>query len=167
MAGYRQKQYPVLPDGDWMQTDAYANANSVRRRQLTRYKKENGVGDEHMYLLLRKEELDDVSKDERDQSDRLGQFLVVIAGLLLVSGISSGSLEGWAILPSLGVFVFVIVLNAIGIISPYRRAVRTVKVSLKKMPEVVDFEEWNVANPPKEHPQPQQQKSGKKKRRHH
>ncbi|MBO7675312.1 MAG: hypothetical protein J6S63_09940 [Atopobiaceae bacterium] len=145
---------PELGEG-YQSTKTYSQASPARRRQINRYKKENDISDEHMYLLLFKQDLDSVPAEERNKGEVASNAMVVIGFLLLWSSLqaamnSSGGANVGLIFLSVGSFVAVAVVYYLGLLNPYKRAVRELNKRMKGMPEVPDFVDWDLANPGKE-----------------
>ena len=97
---------------NYQDTNTYHEASPERRRQLNRYKKECGISDEHMYLLLLKQDLDNVPEQTRDRSDTSSRAMLVIGVLLLWNSLSlaQGGFSGGANVPliflSLGILLY-------------------------------------------------------------
>lgn len=155
---------PELGEG-YQSTKTYSQASPERRRQLNRYKKENNISDEHMYLLLFKQDLESVPAEDRSKGEVASNAMVVIGFLLLWSSLqtamnsSQGANVGLIFL-SVGSFVLVAAVYYLGLLNPYKRAVRELNKRMKGMPDVPDFVEWDLANPGK-----QDRKASKKRRR--
>jgi cation transport ATPase len=155
---------PELGEG-YQSTKTYSQASPERRRQLNRYKKENNISDEHMYLLLFKQDLESVPAEDRNKGEVASNAMVVIGFLLLWSSLQAamnspqGANVGLIFL-SVGSFVLVAAVYFLGLLNPYKRAVRELNKRMKDMPEVPDFVEWDLANPGK-----QDRKANKKRRR--
>lgn len=137
---------------DYHETRMYKLASPERRRQLNRYKKECGISDEHMLLLLLKQDLDGVPEDQRKGQDFIATCMLVIGVLLLWNSLQVAmSNPGGANVPliflSLGSFLLVWAIYAFGLLNPYKRTVRQVTKRLKDMPEVPDFVEWDTEHP--------------------
>ncbi len=141
---------------NYQDTNTYHEASPERRRQLNRYKKECGISDEHMYLLLLKQDLDNVPEQTRDRSDTSSRAMLVIGVLLLWNSLSlaQGGFSGGANVPliflSLGSFLLVAVVYFTGMLNPYKRDMRQVKRRLKDMPEVPEFTDWDLEHPNRE-----------------
>ena len=148
------QKYQVTFDESYQDTKTYRDASPARRRQINRYKKENDISDKHMFLLMFKEDLDGVPEDMRKSGDTASNILLVTGFLLLWNTLqiamnSQGGANVGLIFLSLGSFLLVVAVYFLGLLNPYKRAVRTVNKKLKEMPEVVDFNDWDAANPDK------------------
>lgn len=140
-----------LDDG-YQSTKTYKEASPAMRRQMNRYKKENDISDEHMFLLLFEKDLDSVPDSARKDGEVASNAMVIIGFLLLWSSLQSAmNASGGANVPliflSVGSFVLVAIVYYMGLLSPYKRAVRNLNKRLSKMPAVPDFDEWNQQNP--------------------
>ncbi|MDO4796388.1 MAG: hypothetical protein Q4A01_00035 [Coriobacteriales bacterium] len=140
----------------YQDTDTYHEASPERRRQFNRYKKECDISDEHMFLLLYKQDLESVPENIRDNNDTLSKGMLVIGVLLLWNSLSiaQGGLKGAADVPliflSLGSFLLVGIVYFTGLLNPYKREMRQVNRRLKKMPDAPDFTEWDMEHPNRE-----------------
>ena len=139
----------------YQDTDTYHEASPERRRQMNRYKKECGISDEHMYLLLYQQDLENTPEATRQRSTMSSTAMLVIAVLLLWNSLSLARRgQDGANVPliflSLGSFALVAIVYFTGILNPYKRDVREVNKRLKDMPEVPDFADWDLAHPNKE-----------------
>lgn len=148
----------------YQSTQAYASSSRERRRQLNRYKKECNVSDEHMYLLLYKQDLEMVPPEARKQGDTATYAMVVVGFLLLWSSLQAAmNSQGGANVPliflSVGSFALVAVVYYTGMLNPYKRAVKNLDKRLKEMPDVPDFYEWSAQHPSKE-----ERKAGKRRK---
>ncbi|MDO4808256.1 MAG: hypothetical protein Q4A07_13525 [Coriobacteriales bacterium] len=139
-------------DAGYQSTNLYKDASPAMRRQLNRYKKENDISDEHMFLLLFEKDLESVPASARNQGEVVTSAMIVLGFLLLWTSLQTAmNAEGGANVPlifiSVASFCMVAVVYYLGLLNPYKRAVRNLKKRLKKMPEVPDFDEWNLQNP--------------------
>lgn len=150
----------------YQETDAYHGASPERRRQINRYKKECDISDDHMYLLMHKQDLENVPDEVREKSDFSSNALLVFGVLLLLNtlNVARGGINGGAdvslIFLSLGSFVLVAIVFFTGMLNPYKRDLRDTNKRLKKLPDVPDFTEWDIA-----HPNREDRKSAKAQRR--
>ena len=151
--------------GDYHDTMEYQIATPEGRRQINRYKKENQISDEHLFLLLYKRELDAVPREKQEKADVGGKVVLVAAGLgfwnmfiMLSNGTAQSS--PFVIIVSIAAFAAAIYMYAAGLLNDYRRAKNRVRKLLADMPEVPDYDEWMRTHPIEE-PKP----SKKRKRR--
>ncbi len=156
--------YEVSPEAGYQSTDTYHEASPARRRQLNRYKKACDISDEHMYLLLLKQDLASVPQETRDKSNTSTMAMLVIGVLLLWNSISlargsAGGVNVPLIFLSLGSFALVAVVYYTGMLNPYKRTEREVNKRLKSMPEVPDFVDWDLQHPDKQ--ERKERKSGR------
>ena len=147
--------FDINQDESYQETNSYRMSSPARRRQMNRYKKECGISDEHMHLLLLREELDAVPKSDVDSADTMGR-IVLIVGVLLFWGsmqtamgsTGANKLLGYAL--SIGSFLLAVAVFYTGVLNPYKRADRQLKKLLKGKPEVPDFQQWCLDHPDKE-----------------
>ena len=147
--------FDVEKDVSYQDTNEYRISSPARRRQINRYKKEFNISDEHMYLLLMREELDAVPKSELDSAEMPSRILLVIGvlffwGSMQTALMSQGSNKVFGIFLSLASFCAVVAVYFTGLLNPYKRARRELDKRFKDLPEVPDFEEWCLQNPDKE-----------------
>lgn len=148
------QQFDFDTSAGYQSTKGYLSSSPERRRQLNRYKKECGISDEHMFLLMFREDLETVPDDVRKQGDTATYAMVVIGFLLLWSSLQSAmnnkdGVNVPLIFLSVGSFVMVAVIYYTGMLNPYKRAVKNLNKRLKDMPEVTDFETWDAEHPAK------------------
>ena len=150
------KEFEVVLDGDYHETSTYREASRDMRRQLNRYKKDTGISDEHMLLLLMKRDLEAVPADRRSGTETSSKVLLVVVALVCWNAMSFVAGRGatgvvnvvmWAI--TLVSLLGIALIYYTGFMSSYKRSVRRVDKYLKSMPEVVDFETWCESHPPK------------------
>ena len=146
--------YDIPEDGDYQQTLAYREASGATRRKLNRYKKECDISDQHMFLLLMRQELDEVPLEVRQKGDTPELAMLVIGVLLLWNSLMtarSANQGNGADVPliflSLGSFLLVLAVYYLHLLNPYKRAVRRVDKLLRGMPEVQSFREWESGQP--------------------
>lgn len=138
--------------GGYQSTRSYKEANPNVRRQLNRYKKENDISDEHMFLIMFEKDLDAVPAQERTKGDTATNIMLIVGFLLLWTTLQQAwNAPGGANVPliflSVGSFLLVVFIYYSGMLNPYKRARRELNKRMSKMPEVVDFDTWNRQNP--------------------
>ena len=147
-------RFDIAEHNDYQQTMAYREASRDERRRLNRYKKETGISDEHMFLLLLKRDLDAVPQERRSSSDNSSRILLVVAVLIFWTTMNAASTSGaggtfnmamWAI--GIVSFAMAALVFYTGILNPYKRSVRKVNKRLKGMPEVVEYDTWCETHP--------------------
>ncbi len=148
----KSEEYDFNPEGGYQATKTYREANADKRRQLNRYKKECDISDEHMYLLMYQQDLENVPPEQRTKGDMASNVMLILGFLLLWNTLqfATNQTEGAnvpLIFLSVGSFVLVALVYFSGILNPYKRAERELKKRMKGMPEVPDFVEWNAKNP--------------------
>lgn len=143
------QDFDVTKDGDYQQTNTYRDSDRDTRRQLNRYKKECGISDEHMFLMLTKNDLLNVSEEQRSNADFSSKAILVVGVLIFWNSMmaAANSRQGfdlflWGI--ALVSFGLVIGVYFSGVLNPYKRATRKVNKYLRQMPEAPSFEEWRA-----------------------
>ena len=147
--------YTLDMDAGYQSTSTYKTFSPERRRQVNAYKKDCNISDEHMMLLMFKQDLDMVPEAERKRGDTTMYAMIVVAFLLLFNTLRIAMSDpGGANVPliflSLGSFSLVAIVYFTGVLNPYKRMVRDVNKRLKAMPEVPDFYDWAREHPTKE-----------------
>ena len=146
--------YGLDDEDGYQSTNTYKTFSPERRRQVNAYKKDCNISDEHMMLLMYKQDLEMVPEKERKQGNTTTYAMLVVGFLLLFNSlrVAMSDLNGPnvpLIFLSVGSFVLVAVVYYTGALNPYKRMVRNVNKRLKKMPEVPDFYEWAREHPTK------------------
>ena len=144
--------YDFASEGDYHDTNTYRDANRDKRRQLNKYKKENNISDEQMFLLLIKQDLENVPQDKRQGADTVSLIVLIVGILIFWNSLSAASSNPGGFDFKLWILAFIsfgLVLFTYysGVMNQYKRAVRRVNKLLKDMPEVPDFNEWAKDNP--------------------
>lgn len=150
----KEEEYDFNLAGGYQATKTYREANSNKRRQLNRYKKECDISDEHMFLLMFQQDLESVPPEQRTKGDTIMYAMVIVGFLLLWNTLQvamgqTGGANVPLIFLSVASFVLVAIVYFTGILNPYKRAVRELDKRMKKMPEVPDFVEWSANQPSK------------------
>ncbi len=147
--------YEMDEDAGYQSTETYKTFSPERRRQVNAYKKDCNISDEHMMLLMYKQDLEMVPEELRKKGDTATYGMLIVGVLLVFSSIQSamngsGGVNVPLIFLAVGSFALVAVVYYTGALNPYKRMVRDVNKRLKKMPEVPDFYEWAHEHPTKE-----------------
>ena len=138
--------------GDYHESLEYQMATPAARRQINRYKKECGISDEHMFLIMFKRELDGVSKERRNEADLPGKAMLAMGALALWNALimiqDGRAQQSWYLVAiCLAAFVMALVLYFSGMLNDYRRACKRVDKLLKEQPQVPDMDEWFAEHP--------------------
>ena len=64
-------------NGDYKKTQTYAKADGEKRSKIERFRKENKLDDGQMYLLLLREDLRNLPKEEKQKGNRVAELLVL------------------------------------------------------------------------------------------
>lgn len=138
-----KNSYPVSAQGDYRQTDTYANASKLDRKLMNRYFRQLELDPQQMYLIVRARELDAVGDEERRAAAFPSQAIVIMVAFAFMGGIASGSTQDPAlIIVSLLAFAAVVVVYFTGVLDPYKMAQRKVKKLLGAYPQVQDLDSW-------------------------
>lgn len=145
--------YDIDKEMGYQATKMYKEASPERRRQINRYKKELGISDDHMFLLMFQKDLEMVPESEQNSGDYASYGMLVVAFLLLwgtlQSAMGSDPVNVPLIFIGLASFGLVAFIFYRGILNPYKRTVSNVNKQLKEFPEVQDFDSWDLENPGK------------------
>ena len=120
--------------GNYKDTQTYKKADGKTRSKLEQYKKENGIGNDQMYLLLLREDYRSLPKEEVQKGNRPAE-LMVLSGIITFLVLTAN--QKTETLPFIAVYM--IVATAIyfsGILNPIGRQLSNINKLLKKFPEV-------------------------------
>ena len=67
--------------GNYKDTSTYKNADGQTRTKIERFKKENKIDNNQMYLLLLREDYRDLPKEEKQRGNRPAE-IIVISGIV-------------------------------------------------------------------------------------
>lgn len=142
-------------NGDYHDTKTYRDASPERRKQINRYKKENNIENDHMFMLLFQKDLDRVPESEVKKSDTSTNMLLVVGVLLFLGSMQSvataqGAQSLFLAIAGIIAFILVLVVYFTGVLNPVKRARRKLKKLLSEKPEVPDFDEWDREHPNRE-----------------
>ena len=119
--------------GNYKDTQTYKKADGKTRSRLEQYKKENGIGNDQMYLLLLREDYRSLPKEEVQKGNRPAE-LMVLSGIITFLVLTAS--QKTETLPFIAVYM--IVATAIyfsGILNPIGRQLSNINKLLKKFPE--------------------------------
>ena len=119
--------------GNYNDTQTYKKADGKTRSRLEQYKKENGIGNDQMYLLLLREDYRSLPKEEVQKGNRPAELMVLSGIITFLVLTANQKLET---LPFIAVYM--IVATAIyfsGILNPIGRQLCNINKLLKKFPE--------------------------------
>ena len=119
--------------GNYKDTQTYKKADGKTRSRLEQYKKENGIGNDQMYLLLLREDYRSLPKEEVQKGNRPAELMVLSGIITFLVLTANQKLET---LPFIAVYM--IVATAIyfsGILNPIGRQLSNINKLLKKFPE--------------------------------
>lgn len=119
--------------GNYKDTQTYKKADGKTRSRLEQYKKENGIGNDQMYLLLLREDYRSLPKEEVQKGNRPAE-LMVLSGIITFLVLTAN--QKTETLPFIAVYM--IVATAIyfsGILNPIGRQLSNINKLLKKFPE--------------------------------
>ena len=126
--------------GNYKDTDTYKKADSQTRVKIERYKKENKLENGQMYLLLLREDLRSLPKEEKQKGNRAPEIMVISG---IISFLVATARQTMNVLPYIGVYM--IVVSAIyfsGILNPIGRQLSNINKLLKKFPKTPSIREY-------------------------
>lgn len=119
--------------GNYKDTQTYKKADGKTRSRLEQYKKENGIGNDQMYLLLLREDYRSLPKEEVQKGNRPAE-LMVLSGI--VTFLAMTARQKLDTLPFIGVYLIVAtIIYFSGILNPIGRQLSNINKLLKKFPE--------------------------------
>ena len=119
--------------GNYRDTETYRKADGKTRSKIEKYKKENKIGSDQMYLLLLREDYRSLPKEEVQKGNRPAELMVlsgIITFLILTANQKKETLPFIA--------VYMIIATAVyfsGILNPIGRQLSNINKLLKKFPE--------------------------------
>ena len=126
--------------GNYKTTDYYKNADKEVKRKIESYKKENKISEKHLYLLLEREGLRNLPKQEKARGNSLAEMIVVggIISFLIVT-----ASKRYEILPYVSVYVIITtIIYLTGILNPISRKLNNINKVLKKFPKVPPIKDY-------------------------
>lgn len=145
MGKNKQKQIPVgKATGDYKETRTYHNADAEKKRLISRYRRENGIGDEQTFLLLYLNDLKhEITDEEKKKANGPGETMVVLAILCDFMAVASRQIAPIFICTAL--LLLMTVLYITGRFNSYETEKRRVRKLLKKFDQKPDFDEWTAS----------------------
>lgn len=127
-------------NGDYKKTQTYVRADGEKRSKIERFRKENKLDDGQMYLLLLREDLRNLPKEEKQKGNRVAELLVLSG---IISFLVLTARNARQLLPYQAVYM--IVVTAVyfsGILNPVARQLSNINKLLKKYPKQVDLRKY-------------------------
>ncbi len=127
-------------NGDYKKTQTYVRADGEKRSKIERFRKENKLDDGQMYLLLLREDLRDLPKEEKQKGNRVAELLVLSG---IISFLVLTARNARQLLPYQAVYM--IIVTAVyfsGILNPVARQLSNINKLLKKYPKQVDLRKY-------------------------
>lgn len=119
--------------GNYKDTQTYKKADGKTRSRLEQYKKENGIGNDQMYLLLLREDYRSLPKEEVQKGNRPAELMVLSGIITFLVLTANQKLET---LPFIGVYMIIAaIIYFSGILNPIGRQLSNINKLLKKFPE--------------------------------
>jgi len=127
-------------NGDYKKTQTYAKADGEKRSKIERFRKENKLDDGQMYLLLLREDLRNLPKEEKQKGNRVAELLVLSG---IISFLVLTARNARQLLPYQAVYM--IIVTAVyfsGILNPVARQLSNINKLLKKYPKQFDLRKY-------------------------
>ena len=119
--------------GNYKDTKTYKEANGPLRAKMDRYKKDNKIENNQMYLLLLREDYRSLPKEEKQKGNRPAE-IIVISGIITFLAMTAADRKD--LLPYAAAFMFVAAaIYFSGILNPVSRSLSNINKLLKKFPE--------------------------------
>ncbi len=123
--------------GNYKDTDTYKSADPKTRAAIERYKKDNKIANEQLYLLLLRQDLRDLPKEEKQKGNRLAE-VIVVAGIITFLIMTAADRKD--LLPFAASYMIVVtIVYFSGILNPISRRLSNINKLLKKFPQVPDI----------------------------
>lgn len=120
--------------GNYKETQTYKNADSATRAKIERYRKENRIENNHLYLLLLREDVRHLPKEEKQRGNRPAE-IIVISGIITFLVMTANNRKD--LLPFAAVYMIIAaVIYFSGILNPVARQLSNINKLLKKFDEV-------------------------------
>ena len=127
-------------NGDYKKTQTYAKADGEKRSKIERFRKENKLDDGQMYLLLLREDLRNLPKEEKQKGNRVAELLVLSG---IISFLVLTARNARQLLPYQAVYMIIVtVVYFSGILNPVARQLSNINKLLKKYPKQVDLRKY-------------------------
>ncbi|MBR4471726.1 MAG: hypothetical protein IKS54_10500 [Erysipelotrichaceae bacterium] len=126
--------------GNYKETETYKKADGQTRTKIERFKKENKIENNHMYLLLLREDYRNLPKEEKQKGNRAPEIMVISG---IISFLVATARQAMNVLPYIGIYM--IVVSAIyfsGILNPIGRQLSNINKLLKKFPKTPSIREY-------------------------
>lgn len=126
--------------GNYKETETYKKADGQTRAKIERFKKKNKIENNHMYLLLLREDYRNLPKEEKQKGNRAPEIMVISG---IISFLVATARQMMNVLPYIGVYM--IVVSAIyfsGILNPIGRQLSNINKLLKKFPKTPSIREY-------------------------
>lgn len=126
--------------GDYRATETYKKASAEVRKKIEAFRKEHDLKAGQMFLLLHREDLRRLPKEEKQKGNRPAEMMV-LSGILVFLVMTATNNR--ALLPFAAVYV--LIASAVyfsGILNPYSREISNVNKLLKKeCPDIPSIKE--------------------------
>jgi hypothetical protein len=121
---------PVF-SGDYKKTDVYKNACPEEKNKWEKFRKENGIDSKEMYLILYRESVRSLPKEEKSKGNRSSETMLIGAMVFFLWTIAAN--QDKKVLLMACIFVFITTFFYLSeIFNPYTRTVRAINKQLKK-----------------------------------
>ncbi|MCR4856319.1 MAG: hypothetical protein K5908_09130 [Erysipelotrichaceae bacterium] len=125
--------------GNYKETETYRKVDGKTRAALERYKKENKIENNHMYLLLLREDVRNLPKEEKQRGNRLAEIIVISGAITFLVLTANQRMD---LLPYSAAYMLIAgALYFSGILNPVARQLSNVNKLLKKFPGVPSIKE--------------------------
>lgn len=166
-----RNEFFVSDQGDYKKTATFQEAPSQTRKLINRYRRDQNISEQQMYLLIRQRELEGATNDQKKRAAFPGQVLVIMAAFVFMGGIGSGvTSDVAATLTTTVGFLAMVALYFLGVFDQYKCACKKVKKRLAKYPQAMPLDEWSQKEAQAKAEAKEAAKAtgkAKKRRRHH
>ena len=125
--------------GNYKDTETYKKADTRIKAAIERYRKDNKIENEQLYLLLLRQDVRALPKEEKQKGNRPAE-IIVITGIITFLAMTAADRKD--LLPFAAVYMFFAAgVYFSGILNPVSRQLSNINKLLKKYPEVPDIRE--------------------------
>ena len=126
--------------GNYKDTKTYREADGATKAKIERYKKENRIENNQMYLLLLREDYRSLPKEEKQKGNRPAEIMV-LSGIITFLFLTANQKTN--VLPFAAAYMIIAaIIYFSGILNPVARATANINKLLKKFKEVPSLKEY-------------------------
>ncbi len=130
-------------NGDYKKTKTYTGLSPKDRKKWDTYRIEQGMDDHELYLVLYREDMRNITKEERNKANLPSETMVIGAMAFFLWAVTSNTDKRLMLTSCICVFVATFFYFN-GTFNPYTRTIKVINKQLKKnYPHFQSYKEWN------------------------